>query len=468
MQVQSRFAELDTLRGIAILLMVLSGSIAFGGVLPGWMYHAQVPPPLHRFNPALPGITWVDLVFPCFLFSMGAAMPLALSRRLQRGQPLWQVLAYLLRRALLLGWLAFYFAHTKPWALSADAYSPAQRWIISLASFALLFVMFYPWPQLRQAWQRHLLQWGAVGLSAWQVAWLQYADGQPFRLGRVDIIILVLANMALAGALLWLATRQRPWWRVGVLLFIMGVFLCRDVAGSWQQWLYQLTPSSQVYQFYFLKYLFIVVPGTLVGDWLLAAHKPSESDEAPAPMLRRWLLVLPWLLVGLNLWGLYTRHLVPNVLGSLLLCIGLCYWCRRWLQQHLLRRLAEAGSFLLLLGLTFEAWEGGIKKDSSTYSYYFVCSGLAMLLLLSLRLALQHAAWQRYLQPVWATGQNPLLAYVAGALLLTPLLGLTQLLPWWEGLQANAWQGLLKGLLYTSAVAALTWAATRRGWVWKS
>lgn len=468
MPAQSRFAELDTLRGISILLMVLSGSIAFGGVLPGWMYHAQVPPPLHKFNPALPGITWVDLVFPFFLFSMGAAMPLALSRRLQQGQPLWGLLAYLLRRALLLGWLAFYFAHTKPWALSAEAYSPAQRWGISLASFALLFVMFYPWLQLRQTWQRQLLQWGAVALSALQVAWLQYADGQPFRLGRVDIIILVLANMALAGALLWLATRQRPWWRVAVLLFIMGVFLARDVAGSWQQWLYQLTPSSQVYQFYFLKYLFIVVPGTLVGDWLLAANTQSEPDEAPAPMQRRWLLVLPWLLVGLNLWGLYTRQLVPNVLGSLLLCMGLCYGCRRWPRQHLLRRLAEAGSFLLLLGLAFEAWEGGIKKDSSTYSYYFVCSGLAMLLLLSLRLALQHAAWQRYLQPVWATGQNPLLAYVAGALLLTPLLGLTQLLPWWQGLQANAWQGLLKGLLYTSAVAALTWAATRRGWVWKS
>jgi predicted acyltransferase len=69
MPMKQRLESLDALRGFAILTMVLSGSIAFGGVLPGWMYHAQVPPPKHVFDPTHPGITWVDLVFPFFLFS---------------------------------------------------------------------------------------------------------------------------------------------------------------------------------------------------------------------------------------------------------------------------------------------------------------------------------------------------------------------------------------------------------------
>jgi predicted acyltransferase len=242
--------------------------------------------------------------------------------------------------------------------------------------------------------------------------------------------------------------------------------LSRDVQGSWQQWLYRLTPDSQVYQFYFLKYLFIIVPGTLAGDWLLTAPPGPEANLSAYQ--RRWLAGLPWLLVLLNLWGLYSRHLLPNLAGTLVLCVLLCRHTRHWPATHVLRRLAEAGSYLLLLGLVFESWEGGIKKDSSTYSYYFVCSGLAMLLLLSVRVQLQQAGWQRFWQPLVANGQNPLLAYVAGALLLTPLLGLAQLLPWWEGLHANAGQGLLKGLLYSSAVAGITWYATRRGWVWKS
>lgn len=68
---QTRYQQLDALRGYAVFTMILSGSIAFGGVLPGWMYHAQVPPPLHQFNPDLPGITWVDLVFPFLFFVWG-------------------------------------------------------------------------------------------------------------------------------------------------------------------------------------------------------------------------------------------------------------------------------------------------------------------------------------------------------------------------------------------------------------
>ena len=73
---QKRAFALDALRGFAILTMALSGYIPWG-VLPSWMYHAQVPPPAHKFNPTIPGITWVDLVFPFFLFAMGAAIPRA-------------------------------------------------------------------------------------------------------------------------------------------------------------------------------------------------------------------------------------------------------------------------------------------------------------------------------------------------------------------------------------------------------
>ena len=81
-----RNQSLDALRGFAILTMVLSGSIAFGDVLPAWMYHAQVPPPDHKFVPTHAGITWVDLVFPFFLFAMGTAIPLALQKNIKAKQ----------------------------------------------------------------------------------------------------------------------------------------------------------------------------------------------------------------------------------------------------------------------------------------------------------------------------------------------------------------------------------------------
>lgn len=61
-----RALALDALRGYAIITMVLSATI-ISSILPGWMSHAQTPPPEHIFNPEIPGITWVDLVFPFFL-----------------------------------------------------------------------------------------------------------------------------------------------------------------------------------------------------------------------------------------------------------------------------------------------------------------------------------------------------------------------------------------------------------------
>lgn len=81
----TRASSLDALRGYAILTMVLSGSVAWG-VLPGWMYHAQVGPRSNFvFDGSIYGITWVDLVFPFFLFAMGAAFPFSIGNKYRKG-----------------------------------------------------------------------------------------------------------------------------------------------------------------------------------------------------------------------------------------------------------------------------------------------------------------------------------------------------------------------------------------------
>lgn len=103
-----RSLALDALRGFAILMMILSGQIPFHiNTLPAWMYHAQVPPPEHKWIPTLPGITWVDLVFPFFLFAMGAAFPIALSRRLDQGISKWKISIQIFERGVLPCFLHF-------------------------------------------------------------------------------------------------------------------------------------------------------------------------------------------------------------------------------------------------------------------------------------------------------------------------------------------------------------------------
>src|SRR5664279_1054501 len=117
-EVPPRAYALDALRGLAILGMILSGQIPFGeNALPAWMYHAQVPPPEHKWIATLAGITWVDLVFPFFLFALGAAIPLALGRRLEQGEGKLKIGRFIIERGILLGFFALYVEAIRPYII---------------------------------------------------------------------------------------------------------------------------------------------------------------------------------------------------------------------------------------------------------------------------------------------------------------------------------------------------------------
>ena len=188
----SRAHSLDALRGFAILTMVLSGVIPYG-VLPAWMYHAQLPPPEHTFNPNLPGLTWVDLVFPLFLFALGAAIPLALSRRLEKGTPWYKIVITIFERGALLAVFAILLRHVRPHVLAPQP--ETQHWLIALLGFGLMMLIFTRLPaewSLKARLAIRFCGWvGAIIL----LAVLRYPDGSGFSPGRSDIIILVLANV---------------------------------------------------------------------------------------------------------------------------------------------------------------------------------------------------------------------------------------------------------------------------------
>lgn len=444
-----RESALDALRGLSVLAMVLSGSIAFGGVMPGWMYHAQVPPPLHRFDPSRVGITWVDLVFPFFLFAMGAALPWAMAARLHWRQ--WLPVA--LRRFALLLFLALFYQHMKATNLVPGG---AALWAqgLALVAFLLLGLIF--------AATTRPVRLAALAAGCGLLALLPFADGQGFRAGRSDIILVVLANMALAGALLYALTQRRPLLSLAALPFVAAVLLGATAPGSWNQWLLQATPAPWATKFLFLKYLFIVVPGLFAGRWLLQATRAGSALAPPS----FGVAALAAALIVCNVVLLYERALLWN-LGATLALLGALALAART-RERFTRRAVAAAAYLLLLGLALEALEGGIRKDSSTFSYYFVTSGLAFLALLLLRDAARWRASRAAVEWLAAQGRNPLLGYVAGALVVLPLLHLSGLHAAWAGLDASPGQGLLKGLLFTAAVAGIVMLANRWRWVWRA
>ena len=94
-----------------------------------------------------------------------------------------------------------------------------------------------------------------------------------------------------------------------------------------------------------------------------------------------------------------------------------------------MKRIFHLGFFLLMLGFAFEPFEGGIKKDHSTMSYYFVTGGLAMMMLIGFIVAIDIYGKNRWFNLLVTSGQNPLIAYAGVNSLVPPLLGLFMLEP---------------------------------------
>jgi predicted acyltransferase len=465
-----RSKAIDALRGYAILTMVLCDSIS--NTLPSWMYHTQVPPPDHIFNPSIYGISWVDLVFPFFLFAMGAAMPFSLGRKIDDGAKVLMLSFNAIFRGLQLAFFAIFIQHMYSYSLSNPQNYCA--WITTLCAFALLFPMFMRLPWKMPAWGHSLVKITAYIVAVIMLLTVKYADGHHFDLNYSNIIILLLANMAAFGSVIYLLTIRKPWLRIAILPFLMAILLSSTdtFAGSWQKAIFDFTPFPWLYQFTFLKYLFIVIPGTIAGeyiqDWLQHSTQIGATDHNT-----RKAIILSIIGVGLiicNLYGLFTRHLIINlVMTSMLLGTGL--WVLRGSTNSfslLWKKLFIAGSFLLMLGLFFEAFQGGIRKDDATFSYFFVTSGLAFMALLVFSIVCDYFEWNKGTSFLTLSGQNPMIAYVSADMFLYPVFNIIGVMSFFFTIFAHGWWGLLQGIIITALVTLITIFFSKRKWFWRT
>lgn len=468
-----RAYSLDALRGLAILLMVLSGIVPFR-VLPSWMYHAQLPPPTHAFDSTLAGLTWVDLVFPMFLFAMGAAIPLALSRRLRSKQPWYVLHGGILSRGAMLAFFAIFLQHVRPFTLNPDP--TPSTWLTALGGFVALFLIFVALPKSWLSWQRYttrLAGWVLAFALLWMVT---FPDGSGFRIIRSDIIIIVLANMAVFGAWVWLWTRENLLLRLGLMGMLMAAILSASVPDSWVQSLWNSSPFPWVFRFYYLKYLFIIIPGIIAGEYLLRWQSmlanTNREHRAEEWSVSRYggIVAAGVLLVGICLVGLQLRHSFLTFVACMVVLTGVWWLVRRAESDReiLLRSMLGWAAFWLIVGLIFEPYEGGIKKDWSTYSYYFVTSGLSMFMLIGLMIVLDHFRRQKWCRWLVESGQNPMIAYVGMMNVMYPVLGLTGLDAVIQSLTPSPWAGVFRALIYTLLLAWGVSMLSRRGVFWKT
>ena len=166
---------------------------------------------------------------------------------------------------------------------------------------------------------------------------------------------------------------------------------------------------------------------------------------------------------------LYCRLLTLNLaLNVALLIAGYAVIRRGEGYCALWRELFTAGALMLLLGLAFEPFEGGIKKDPVTFGYLFTTGGMSFMTLILLSVVCDYFKCHRSTSFLVMSGQNPMVAYVACDLLIYPILGICGLMQHLGFFATSPWLGFLQGVLLTSLAVIVTMFFTRIKWVWRT
>lgn len=459
--------SIDLLRGLAIIGMVLAAVMPWTSAFPAWMYHAQVGPPDFQFNPENPGVTWVDLVFPFFLFAMGAAFPLALRGKLVNKQ--YDTITYgLLRRGFLLVFFAIILAYLTPENLTGP------RWLNYLTSLLTFFCFFLVFMRFEgKKLRRYSLQLLGFLIIALLVYYHSEVLGNTFDKSKNNIIILVLANMAVFGSFIWALTSENVLLRLWVIIAFMGVWFTKDIDGSWTQALWNFHPDIQwFYNFSFLKYLCIVLPGSILGDLLVNNREIANNPYVDGEQRKAWLLsVLGFAFVVFHVATLYMRVLHLNLVGHVIfgLLFFLFFKRNKKGKFSFYRMLIAWGIALTSVALFFEPLDGGIKKDPSSFSYWFLTSGLAFVFYIVCDYVVQRFPDSLVVSSVVKNGQNPMIAYCVSAFCITPLLGLLHISPIFSRLEEiHPYLGLIRTVVYILLMILITNYATHRKWFWRS
>lgn len=422
-----RIESIDALRGITIFMMILCAAIGYDSGLPAWMFHCQVPPPDYVFKPEVRGITWVDLVFPIFIFAMGAAIPYWIGGKLRKGDGVLSICLQIVKRFVVL--VAFSLAIGHASAIGGTSCPEILSGVVQSGIWLCMFAALW---RTEHKWV-NAAGWVAM---AGLFLWMHFGYGLKFAYAQNDCIILLLAWVALFGGLVWLFTRERPVWRLVAFAAVI---------------------AAKLFGFDFTQYLVIAIPATMTGD-LLRGYQSEGPKHFGACA---WICLAA---VLVQLWGLFTRNVFADLCISVALAAAFFFIAGK--ERSVPASIAKMGYLLLLTGILFDFIDGGIAKDYCNLSYLFTTCGQSMLLLFFLLWAESRHPLSRNL--VYC-GRNPMIAYTIAWSVICPLLSVVGILGLMDSLAVGSpVLGTLRGLVITLLTFAATCFFTHKKIFWKS
>lgn len=241
---QARLQSVDLLRGLDVLLMLFVNDIH--GVI-------GTPAFLRHVSRGTDGMTITDIVFPAFLFITGMSIPLAIDRRLRKGESRAAIWRHVLIRALSLvvigtfmvngesaapggllspaAWTALmaigialiWTAEPAAAGATTSTSSRTVRWIAGTVILLFLAAVYYDGSAHGSGFSAFGPRWwGILGLIGWAylaaVTIYLYSPRTPFALLGAAALVYLLTLADQAGHAWWLAALQLPSLPLGMVL----------------------------------------------------------------------------------------------------------------------------------------------------------------------------------------------------------------------------------------------------------
>lgn len=361
----NRIISIDILRGLTILIMIFVNDLASVGGTPKWM--------LHYFPYDADGMTFVDVVFPAFLFIVGMSIPFAIGRRLKKGEPIFSIWKHILIRTLGLVIIGVFMV---------NSYSYAEKGILSYNVWSVLMYLgvIFVWntiPKDDSPRRKIVVILKFVGIAMLIILAFLYRrkGGEGFFQMKTEWWgILGLIGWAYIGSCLIYTIFYR---NLAAIMGMMGLFYCvslADKAGLFWGFL----PDKYVH----IGLIFGSHAGiTLSGIFLGMLLTPDSEVNTHLKRLK---------------WGFFY--------GLGLIVAGI-----------LLHQLKDIHKMFI------------INKNSATVPWCLICSGITSWVWCLIYLMTDVKGWKKWSVVLEPAGENPLFAYILQPM-LNSLIGLSAVL----------------------------------------
>ena len=396
----SRIQSIDVLRGLTILVMLFVNDVGGVAGAPAWMKHV--------FPSTADGMTFVDVVFPAFLFIVGLSLPTALERRLSRGESKAAVAGHVLLRTCSLLVIGVLMVNTENISENGILH-PAVWQLLMYAGVCLIWIK-------------------AADKNRWNPLWRRAA-------GAVLLIILALLYRGEPGAV----GLRTQWWGI---IGLIG-------------WAYAVTAVLYLA----LKRNALGFAGAVVLLYCVYLAHAAGFFGFLGETFNRWIAIGPAL-------GSHAAITASGaLLGLTLLPPARPHGSR--IRSALLFAAVLGGAAVLLHSLNGAHPAFIYNKNAATPPWCLLSSAWTAAMFALIYWLVDVKGWGKFTRILASAGQNALFAFILGPIayallgLLPGLLGGAD--PWWGWLGGNAAVGIIRSLVFASAATCLTAWLQRRG-----